>query len=204
MSGAREEIRLQVMWNRLIAVVEEQAQALLRTAFGAVVREAGDLSAGVYDLDGRMLAQAVTGTPGHVNTMATAVRHFLDRFPIGDDGGRRRLRHQRPVDGHRPPVRLRRGVARLQGRPPGRALRLDLPSDRCRRPGFFGGSQLGVRGRRALSAHEAARARRAAPGHPWHPRGQQPQPDRGARRPAVAGELQRRGLPPAGRHDGRV
>lgn len=83
MSSARESIRLQVMWNRLIAVVEEQAQALLRTAFGAVVREAGDLSAGVYDLDGRMLAQAITGTPGHVNTMATAVRHFLDRFPIG-------------------------------------------------------------------------------------------------------------------------
>jgi N-methylhydantoinase B len=49
-----------------------------------VVREAGDLSAGVYDLDGRMLAQAVTGTPGHVNTMATAVRHFLDRFPVGE------------------------------------------------------------------------------------------------------------------------
>jgi N-methylhydantoinase B len=83
-SSARENIRLQVMWNRLIAVVEEQAQAVLRTAFGAVVREAGDLSAGVYDVDGRMLAQAVTGTPGHVNTMATAVRYFLDRFPVGE------------------------------------------------------------------------------------------------------------------------
>ena len=75
-------IRRQVMWTRLIAVVEEQAQALLRTAFGSVVREAGDLSAGVYDVRGRMLAQAVTGTPGHVNTMAMAVGHFLDRFPI--------------------------------------------------------------------------------------------------------------------------
>ncbi len=74
-------IRTQVMWNRLISVVEEQAQALLRTAFGSVTREAGDLSAGVYDVQGRMLAQAVTGTPGHVNTMATAVRHFFDRFP---------------------------------------------------------------------------------------------------------------------------
>lgn len=82
MSAPQEAIRLQVMWNRLIAVVEEQAQALLHTAFGSVAREAGDLSAGVYDPDGRMLAQAVTGTPGHVNTMATAVRHFLERFPI--------------------------------------------------------------------------------------------------------------------------
>lgn len=77
---ALRAIRTQVMWNRLIAVVEEQAQALLRTAFGSVAREAGDLSAGVYDRDGRMLAQAVTGTPGHVNSMASAVSHFLARF----------------------------------------------------------------------------------------------------------------------------
>ena len=61
-----------VIWNRLISVCEEQANALMRTAFGAIVREAGDLSAGVFDAEGRMLAQAVTGTPGHVNTMAAS------------------------------------------------------------------------------------------------------------------------------------
>ena len=77
-----DAIHRQVMWDRLIAVVEEQAQTILRTAFGSVVREAGDLSAGVYDLAGRMIAQAVTGTPGHVNTMARAVEHFLVRFPV--------------------------------------------------------------------------------------------------------------------------
>lgn len=71
------EIRMQVMWNRLISVVEEQALTLLRTAFSTSVREAGDLSAGVFDPQGRMLAQAVTGTPGHVNTMAEAVLHFI-------------------------------------------------------------------------------------------------------------------------------
>ncbi|MGH8675136.1 MAG: hydantoinase B/oxoprolinase family protein, partial [Burkholderiales bacterium] len=38
--------------------------------------------AGVYDTQGNMLAQAVTGTPGHVNTMAAAVRHFFARFPL--------------------------------------------------------------------------------------------------------------------------
>ena len=47
-----------------------------------MAREAGDLSAGVYDLRGRMLAQAVTGTPGHVNTMAAAIDHFIERFPL--------------------------------------------------------------------------------------------------------------------------
>jgi N-methylhydantoinase B len=73
-------VAYQVMWNRLISVVEEQAQALVRTAFSTSVREAGDLSAGVYDMQGRMLAQAVTGTPGHVNAMADAVPHFIRRI----------------------------------------------------------------------------------------------------------------------------
>jgi N-methylhydantoinase B len=81
MSAAIDDIRLQVMWNRLISVVEEQAATLLRTAFSTSVREAGDLSAGVFDPDGRMLAQAVTGTPGHVNTMAEAVLHFIAAIP---------------------------------------------------------------------------------------------------------------------------
>ena len=71
------EVAYQVMWNRLISVVEEQAQALVRTAFSTSVREAGDLSAGVYNDRGEMLAQAVTGTPGHVNAMADAVPHFI-------------------------------------------------------------------------------------------------------------------------------
>ncbi len=72
----------QVMWNRLISVVEEQAQALIRTAFSTSVREAGDLSAGVYDQQGQMLAQAVTGTPGHVNAMAASVAHFIRHIGI--------------------------------------------------------------------------------------------------------------------------
>jgi N-methylhydantoinase B len=72
----------QVMWDRLIAVVEEQAQTLVRTAFGTPTREAGDLSAGVYDTEGRMLAQAVTGTPGHVNSMAMSVGHVLKKIPL--------------------------------------------------------------------------------------------------------------------------
>src|SRR6266853_1170814 len=79
---ALSQIHLQIMWSRLIAVVEEQAQTLVRTAFSTPVREAGDLSAGVFGRDGKMLAQAVTGTPGHVNSMAAADKHFLDAFPL--------------------------------------------------------------------------------------------------------------------------
>jgi N-methylhydantoinase B len=80
-TGALAQIHRQIMWNRLIAVVEEQAQTMIRTAFSTTVREAGDLSAGIFDLQGRMMAQAVTGTPGHVNSMAESVGHFLQKFP---------------------------------------------------------------------------------------------------------------------------
>lgn len=84
MTAQTREIQMQVMWNRLVSVVEEQAMTLLRTAFSTSVREAGDLSAGVFDPEGRMLAQAVTGTPGHVNTMAEAVLHFIDGIGRAD------------------------------------------------------------------------------------------------------------------------
>ncbi len=76
--------QLQVMWNRLLAVVEEQGQALIRAAFSPIVRECGDISAGIFDLKGRMLAQAVTGTPGHINTMAEAVKTLRGRFALQD------------------------------------------------------------------------------------------------------------------------
>ena len=80
--AALDRIHTQILWNRLLAVVEEQAQTLVRTAFSTTVREAGDLSAGVFDTRGRMMAQAVTGTPGHVNAMAASVGFFLHKFPL--------------------------------------------------------------------------------------------------------------------------
>jgi N-methylhydantoinase B len=75
-------IDLQLMWSRLLALVEEQAQVLMRTAFSPIVRECGDISAGIFDARGRMMAQAVTGTPGHINTMAEGVKLFLEIFPL--------------------------------------------------------------------------------------------------------------------------
>jgi len=77
-----DKARLQVMWNRLLALVEEQGQILIRAAFSPIVRECGDISAGIFDYEGRMLAQAVTGTPGHINTMAEAVKYLREAFPV--------------------------------------------------------------------------------------------------------------------------
>ncbi len=75
-------VTLEICWSRLIGVVNEQAAALQRTSFTSIVREAGDLSAGVFDRRGWMIAQAVTGTPGHINSMALAMKHFLAACPL--------------------------------------------------------------------------------------------------------------------------
>ncbi len=112
-TNALAQIHRQIMWNRLIAVVEEQAQTMIRTAFSTTVREAGDLSAGIFDLHGRMMAQAVTGTPGHVNSMAESVGHFLQKFPADTMQPGRSLHHQRSLARHRPSARPHRRHARL-------------------------------------------------------------------------------------------
>jgi N-methylhydantoinase B len=78
-----DPIVLQVLWQRLISVANEQAAALIRTAFTPIVRDAEDLSAAVFDRRGYMIAQSVTGTPGHINSMATGMKHFLAAYPPG-------------------------------------------------------------------------------------------------------------------------
>jgi N-methylhydantoinase B len=79
--AAIDPVTLEILWSRLIQVANEQAAALMQTSFTPIVREVGDLSAAVFDRRGLMLAQAVTGTPGHINSLATGMRHFLAAFP---------------------------------------------------------------------------------------------------------------------------
>jgi len=76
-----DPILVEVLANRLVSIVNEQQAALVRTAFSTVVRESEDLACGVFDARGRMVAQSLTGTPGHINAMATGVRHFLAAYP---------------------------------------------------------------------------------------------------------------------------
>ena len=78
---ALDPITLEVLWNRLLSVTNEQQVALMRTAFSTILRESQDLACGVFDTRGNMLAQSETGTPGHINAMATGMRHFLTEYP---------------------------------------------------------------------------------------------------------------------------
>ncbi len=80
-SSAYDPIELEILWQSLISVVNEQARALQRAAFSPIVREAGDLANAVFDQRGRMVAQAVTGTPGHINSLAIGAANMLEEFP---------------------------------------------------------------------------------------------------------------------------
>lgn len=76
-----DPVTLEVIWNRLLSVANEQQDALIRTAFSTIVRESQDLACGIFDTRARMIAQSISGTPGHINAMATSMRHFLAAFP---------------------------------------------------------------------------------------------------------------------------
>jgi N-methylhydantoinase B len=73
-------VELEILWSNLIGLVDERAKALQRIAFSPIVREAGDLAVALFDRRGRMVAQANTGTPGHINSLALAGAHLVRRF----------------------------------------------------------------------------------------------------------------------------
>jgi hypothetical protein len=132
-----DPVTLEVLWNRLLSVANEQQAALMRTAFSTVVRESQDLACGVFDTRGQMMAQSITGTPGHINPMATGVRHLLNAYPpetlapgdvlitndpwltsghanLPQGRDRRLLRQPLPRRRHRRPGLLRRGARDLR------------------------------------------------------------------------------------------
>src|SRR5580765_506016 len=76
-----DPVTLEVIWSRFMSVANEQQDALIRTAFSTIVRESQDLACGLFDTRGRMIAQSLSGTPGHINAMATSMKHFLTAFP---------------------------------------------------------------------------------------------------------------------------
>ena len=74
-------VELEILWSNMISIVSEQAKALQRIAFSPIVREAGDLATALFDADARMVAQAITGTPGHINSLGAAAKNLIAEIP---------------------------------------------------------------------------------------------------------------------------
>ncbi|MDT7646292.1 MAG: N-methylhydantoinase [Pseudonocardiales bacterium] len=80
-SGTVDPVVVGLVANRLHSLLDEQQAALVHTAFSPVVRECLDLACGVFDSRGEMIGQSTGGTPGHINAMATGMRHIVGRYP---------------------------------------------------------------------------------------------------------------------------
>ena len=76
-----DPIHLEILWNRMIAAVDEAAASLLRSAFSTVVRESYDFSCVVTDAEGFALAQASDSIPSFIGTLPDTVKHFIAAFP---------------------------------------------------------------------------------------------------------------------------
>lgn len=76
-----DAITTEVLWTRLISVVDEAALTLHRTSFSTVVRESHDYTCMLLDPNGRALAQATRSVPSFIGTLPNSVRAFLRKFP---------------------------------------------------------------------------------------------------------------------------
>ena len=76
-------VELEVCWNRLVSIANEQAATMVNAAFSVVLGEMEDLSAGVFDHRGVMLAQSVQGAPGHLGSLGIGLKHIIAAFDEG-------------------------------------------------------------------------------------------------------------------------
>ncbi|MBY8829856.1 hydantoinase B/oxoprolinase family protein [Hephaestia mangrovi] len=82
MTGKYDAITLEIFWSRLIAVADEAATTLLRTAFSPIVRESNDFATCLLDVHGGTLAECSGGIPAFAGLLGRTARHFLRTFPI--------------------------------------------------------------------------------------------------------------------------
>jgi N-methylhydantoinase B len=76
-----DAVEVELLWRRLISLVDEAAAALVRTSFSTLVRESYDFSCIVTNASGESLVQATESIPSFIGTLPATVKHFLRFFP---------------------------------------------------------------------------------------------------------------------------
>ena len=84
MSGELDAVLLEVLWTRLISIVDEAAKAIVRTSFSTLSNEANDFACVLTDRNGELIAQNSGSIPSFIGTLPATVRHFIAEF--GHDG----------------------------------------------------------------------------------------------------------------------
>ncbi len=75
-----DSILLEVLWTRLISIVDEAAKAIVRTSFSTLSNEANDFACVLTDSRGYSLSQNSGSIPSFIATLPATVRHFIDEI----------------------------------------------------------------------------------------------------------------------------
>ena len=81
MSRRFDPITLEILWRRLISIVDESDAAVARTAFSSLLRDAHDYTCMFTDSRGRELAQGTLATPGQSGAMALGIKKLVQGLP---------------------------------------------------------------------------------------------------------------------------
>ena len=77
-----DPIRLEILWRRMIAIVDEADASVARTAFSSLLRDAHDYTCMFTDHRGQELVQGTFCTPGQAGAMALGVKRVIQSTPL--------------------------------------------------------------------------------------------------------------------------
>jgi len=82
MRNTFDPITLEILWRRLISIVDEADSTVSRTAFSSLLRDAHDYTCMFTDRKGRELAQGTFATPGQSGAMALGIKNLVNKLPV--------------------------------------------------------------------------------------------------------------------------
>ncbi len=79
-----DAVLTQILWSRVISVVDEAATGLIRTSYSSVVRDFNDFSCGFFDIRGNLVAHSTKTTTAFIGVMPYLLKNFMGAFEFGD------------------------------------------------------------------------------------------------------------------------
>ncbi len=81
MKNRFDPITLEILWRRLVSIVDEADASVARTAFSSLLRDAHDYTCMFTDSRGQELVQGTFCTPGQAGAMALGVKGIIRAMP---------------------------------------------------------------------------------------------------------------------------
>ncbi len=77
-----DPITIEILWRRLVSIVDEADASVARTAFSSLLRDAHDYTCMFTDSRGQELVQGTFCTPGQAGAMALGVKKIIQSIPL--------------------------------------------------------------------------------------------------------------------------